>query len=103
MQVRAPISRIFHRTILRMNNFLQCDKEDSRFHDSWQIEELVLYNPAVLLNSFICSAIVPVSIAFNPQEDDAKFSGFCKNAEDGPYRAGRFSNTFPEVPNRFRV
>ena len=62
MQVRAPISRIFHRTILRMNNFLQCDKEDSRFHDSWQIEELVLYNPAVLLNSFTCSAIVPVRL-----------------------------------------
>ena len=85
------------------NKFLQCDKEDSRFHDSWQIEELVLYNPAVLLNSFICSAIVPAPIGFNPQEAAAKFFGFCKNAEDGPYRAGRFSKTFPEVPNKFQI
>ena len=49
-----------------------------------------------------CSIILPVSVGFNPQEDDAKFIEFSKIDEDGSPRAGRRSKTFPEVPHEFR-
>ena len=38
----------------------------------------------------------------NPEEDDAKFFGFSKKAEDGPSQTGRLSKPFPEVPIVFR-
>ena len=45
----------------------------------------------------------PVLPFLNPQEDDAKFFGRSKKAEDGPSRADWLSKMFPEVPNEFRV
>ena len=49
MQVRDQIPRIFHHTILE-NKFLQYEIKVSRSQISWQIEELVLYNAAVLVS-----------------------------------------------------
>ena len=42
-------------------------------------------------------------LGLKSQEDDAKFFGFSKKAEDGPSRVGGLSKTFPEVPIEFRV
>ena len=36
------------------------------------------------LTPSLCFKIVPVFAGLNPQEDDAKFFGFSKKAEDGP-------------------
>ena len=52
------------------------------------------------LTTFPCSKVFPDP---NPQEDDAKFFGFSKNAEDGRSQSGRPSKTFPEEPNEFRA
>ena len=41
--------------------------------------------------SRLTPVMFPVLRCLNPQEDDAKFFGFTKNAEDGPSRASRFS------------
>ena len=54
------------------------------------------------LTTSLCSAMLPVSIGFNPQEDNAKFFEF-SSTEDGSPRAGRLSKTCPDVPNKFRV
>ena len=50
-----------------------------------------------------CSAILPLPIGFNLQEDDAKFFELSKTADDGSPRAGRLSKTCPDVPDEFRV
>ena len=51
MQVRDLISRIFHHTILKIG-FLLYDTEGSRSQTSWQSNESVLWNPAVLVSNF---------------------------------------------------
>ena len=82
--------RIFHHTMLRISS--SCT--DSRSKTSWQIEVLVLHNSAALLNTSLCSGILPVSIGFNLQEDEA---------DDGSPRAGRPPKTCPDAPNEFRT
>ena len=49
------------------------------------------------LNTSLCSAILPVSMGFNLQEDDAKFFEFSKSTYDGPSRASRPPKTCPDV------
>ena len=48
-----------------------------------------------------CSIIFPVVVCHHQREDDAKFLEFSKIAEDGPSRASRLSQTFPEVHTTF--
>ena len=55
------------------------------------------------LTPSLCSAILPVSIGFNVQEDEVKFFKFSKSAEDGSPRAGKPSKTCSGVSTEFRV
>ena len=85
------------------SEFPSC-KDDSRSKTSWQSEELVLYDSAVLFSILLLvPQFLPVSISLNLQEDDAKFFEFSKSADDGSPREGRPSKTCPDVPNEFRV
>ena len=47
--------------------------------------------------------VTPVGSGLFLREDDAKFLEFSKIAQDCPSRAGRPSETSPEVPMEFRV
>ena len=86
------------------DKFFLYDIEDSRSKTSWQNVELVLYDSAVLFSILLCSAIFPVSIGFNLQEDDDKFFEFSKNGDNGSPQSGRYlKKTCLDTPSEFRV
>ena len=103
MQVQDQIPRIFHHTIFE-DQFLLHNIEDSRSKTSWQSEELVLYDSAVLFSILLLvPPFCPYQHGVNLQEDDAKFFEFSKSAGNGSPRASRPSKTCPDVPNELRV
>ena len=67
------------------NKFLQYDAQDSRSHNSWQIEESALSNSAILV-----SILVPVSWQFQVMTEIS----FLEEV--------KFQKTVPEIPILFR-
>ena len=72
------------------DKFLLYEKRDSRSKTSWQSEELVLHDSAVLFSILL---LVPqfcmYQVASVCKKNDATFFGCSKSAEDGSLRPGR--------------
>ena len=102
MQVRAPISRIFHRTILIISSSSAIKRIPGSMTPgksrSWYCTILQFLSILLFVQQFCLYQLASIRKKLLPNS-----LGFGKNAEDGPYRAGRFSKTFPEVPNKFQV
>ena len=89
MQFRDRIPRVIHHTIVRIwsSSMIQ------RVQGALALMKTGGRCSRTLRTSSHSSSMLFTDV--NPQEDDANFREFSKIAEDGPSRASRFSNTFP--------
>ena len=86
------------------DEFLLHDTKNSRSKTSWQIEESVLNNSAVLFSiPLSVSQFCIYQLASICKKTTPNSLNFPKSVDDGSPGAGRPSKTCSDVPNEFRV